>query len=160
MSLPTPIYMRPSGQSKLRAELKRIREVDRPAVVEAIEEARAHGDLKENAEYHAAKEKQGMLHARMTQVEDILSRAHVIDPATVELEKVAFGCTVSVLDLDTDTELTYTIVGSEEADAANGLISYQAPLAKALMGKEEGDEVLFKAPKGERHFEVVGVEYG
>ena len=160
MSLPTPIYMRPSGQSKLRAELKRIREVDRPAVVEAIEEARAHGDLKENAEYHAAKEKQGMLHARMTQVEDILSRAHVIDPTTVELEKVAFGCTVSVLDLDTDTELTYTIVGSEEADAANGLISYQAPLAKALMGKEEGDEVIFKAPKGERHFEVVGVEYG
>ncbi len=160
MSLPTPIYMRPSGQLKLRAELKRIREVDRPAVVEAIEEARAHGDLKENAEYHAAKEKQGMLHARMTQVEDILSRAHVIDPATVELEKVAFGCTVSVLDLDTDTELTYTIVGSEEADAANGFISYQAPLAKALMGKEEGDEVLFKAPKGERHFEVVGVEYG
>ena len=159
MSLPTPVYMRPSGQAKLRAELKHIREVDRPAVVDAIEEARAHGDLKENAEYHAAKEKQGLLHARMTQIEDILSRAHVIDPSTVELEKVAFGCTVTVLDLDTDTELTYTIVGSEEADAANGFISYQAPLAKALMGKEEGDDVIFNAPKGKRQFEVVGVEY-
>ena len=159
MTIPNPVYMRPSGQAKLRAELKKIREVERPAVVEAIEEARAHGDLKENAEYHAAKEKQGLLHARMTQVEDILSRAHVIDPSKTDMEKVAFGCTVSVIDLDEDEELTYTIVGTEEADANVGLISYQAPLAKALMGKEEGDEVVFNAPKGKRRFEVVGVEY-
>ena len=160
MSIPKPVYMRPSGQTKLRAELKKIREVERPAVVEAIEEARAHGDLKENAEYHAAKEKQGLLHARMIQIEDVLSRAHVIDPQKTEMEKVAFGCTVTVLDMDEDEELTYTIVGSEEADASIGLISYQAPLAKALMGKEEGDEVIFSAPKGQRQFEVVGVEYG
>jgi len=159
MSIPTPVYMRPSGQEKLRKELKKIREFDRPAVVEAIEEARAHGDLKENAEYHAAKEKQGMLHARMTQIEDILSRAHVIDPSKTTMEKVAFGCTVTVLDLDLDDELTYTIVGTEEADAGNGLISYEAPLAKALMGKEEGDDVIFNAPKGKRRFEVVEVEY-
>ena len=160
MSIPKPVYMRPSGQAKLRKELKKIREVDRPAVVEAIEEARAHGDLKENAEYHAAKEKQGLLHARMVQIEDILSRAQVIDPAKTDMEKIAFGCTATVLDLDEDEELTYTIVGSEEADASVGLISYQAPLAKALMGKEEGDEVIFAAPKGQRHFEVIGVEYG
>ncbi len=151
--------MRPSGHAKLTAELKDLKENQRPANVAAIEEARAHGDLSENAEYQYAKEKQGMIMAHIVNVGDQLSRAQVIDPSTLELDRVAFGATVELLDLDTDEELVYTIVGSEEADAAIGLISYDSPLARALMQKEEGDMVRFRAPKGLRRFEVIGLEY-
>ncbi len=153
------VPMTPEGQQKLRLWLKDLKEVQRPAVVAAIEEARGHGDLRENAEYHAAKEKQGMIAAQMVMIEDKLSRAHVIDPSTMSGAKIAFGATESLRDTATDEETTYKIVGGEEADAAFGLISYDAPLARALMGKEEGDEVKFNAPKGKRTFEVLSVEY-
>ena len=149
----------PTGLLKLRATLKNLKEVQRPENVQAIEEARAHGDLKENAEYHSAKEKQSLIVAQIAMVSDRLARAQVIDPATLDLEKVAFGATVELLNLDTDDEVTYQIVGSEEADVENGLISYDAPLARAMMGKEEGDEMNVKTPKGERKFEVLSIEY-
>lgn len=159
MSRPSRVPMRPSGHAKLMAEFKDLKENQRPANVAAIEEARAHGDLSENAEYQYAKEKQGMIQAHIVNVGDMLSRAQVIDPSTLDLDRVAFGATVELLDKDTDDELTYTIVGSEEADAKNGLVSYDSPLARALMGKEEGDHVKFRAPRGVRHFEVIGIEY-
>ena len=151
--------MTPAGHAKVTAFIKNIKEVERPANVKAIEEAIAHGDLSENAEYHAAKERQGMLNAHLADAEHQLGRAEVIDPAKLDLDRIAFGATVEVLDKKTNEEYTYQIVGSVEADAANGKISYSAPLAKALLGKEEGDDVRFKAPGGTRHYEVVGVEY-
>ncbi len=149
----------PEGHAKLVAFLKDLKEVQRPANVLAIEEARAHGDLRENAEYHAAKEKQGWIAAQIGLCEDRLSRALVIDPKTVTITKVAFGATVTVRDDETDEEQTYKIVGSNEADAKLGLISYDAPLARSLLGKEEGDEVVFTTPKGKRKLEIVALEY-
>ena len=149
----------PQGLERLRAMLKDLKEVQRPANVMAIEEARAHGDLKENAEYHAAKEKQSLIAAQIATIEDKLSRIQVIDPLELDLEKVVFGATVELLDLDTDDEVTYQIVGSDEADVTKGLISYDAPLARALIGKEEGDDVQVKTPKGIREYEVVGIQY-
>ena len=149
----------PQGLEQLRAILKDLKEVQRPANVLAIEEARAHGDLKENAEYHAAKEKQSLIAAQIATIEDKLSRVQVIDPLELDLEKVVFGATVELLDVDTDDEVTYQIVGSDEADVTQGLISYDAPLARALIGKEEGDDVQVKTPKGIREYEVVGIEY-
>jgi len=139
--------------------LKDLKEFQRPANVLAIEEARAHGDLKENAEYHAAKEKQSLIAAQIATIEDKLSRIQVVDPLELDLEKVVFGATVELLDLDSDDEVTYQIVGSDEADVTKGLISYDAPLARALIGKEEGDNVQVKVPKGIREYEVVGIEY-
>lgn len=153
------VPMTPTGHAKLKATLKNLKEVERPAIVLAIEVARAHGDLKENAEYHSAKDKQGMIMAQIGLIEDRLSRAQVIDPASLDMEKVAFGATVTVLDQDADEEVTYQIVGSEEADVKVGRISYDAPLARALMGKEEGDEVIFNAPKGRCRYEVLEVQY-
>ena len=149
----------PTGLLKLRAALKDLKEVQRPENVQAIEEAREHGDLKENAEYHSAKEKQSFIVAQIAMVSDRLARAQVIDPATLDLESVAFGATVELLNLDTDDEVTYQIVGSEEADVENGRISYDAPLARAMMGKEEGDEMRVQTPKGVRKFEVLSIEY-
>jgi len=143
----------------LRATLKNLKEVQRPENVLAIEEARAHGDLSENAEYHAAKEKQSLIAAQIATIEDKLSRIEVIDPSMLDMEKVVFGATVELLDLDTDDEVTYQIVGSDEADVTQGLISYDAPLARALIGKEEGDDVAVNTPKGVREYEVVGIEY-
>ena len=149
----------PRGQQQLRATLKNLKEVQRPENVLAIEEARAHGDLSENAEYHAAKEKQSLIAAQIATIEDKLSRIEVIDPSMLDMEKVVFGATVELLDLDTDDEVTYQIVGSDEADVTQGLISYDAPLARALIGKEEGDDVAVNTPKGVREYEVVGIEY-
>ena len=149
----------PKGLEHLRAMLKDLKEFQRPANVLAIEEARAHGDLKENAEYHAAKEKQSLIAAQIATIEDKLSRIQVVDPLELDLEKVVFGATVELLDLDSDDEVTYQIVGSDEADVTKGLISYDAPLARALIGKEEGDNVQVKVPKGIREYEVVGIEY-
>ena len=159
MSVPKRVPMTPTGHAKLTAMLKRIKEIERPANVRAIEKTHAQKNLSENAEYHAAKERQGILHAQMLNMEDRLSRSEVIDPASLDLPRVAFGATVELVDMDTDTEVTYQIVGSEEADAPNGRISYDSPLARALLGKEEGDEFTFAAPGGSRHFEVVGLEY-
>ncbi|MBL4683233.1 MAG: transcription elongation factor GreA [Nannocystaceae bacterium] len=151
--------MTPAGQQHLRDELRKIKEIDRPDNVREIESALEHGDLRENAEYHAAKERQGTLEGRLRYLEYRLSNAMVIDPATVSMERVAFGATVTVLDMDTDTEKTYTIVGEDEADADRGRISITAPLSRAMLGKEAGDEATIKLPKGERSLEVISVEY-
>ena len=145
---------------KLRARLRQIMEVDRPQNVRDIEEARAHGDLSENAEYHAAKERQGFLDAEKRDLEDKIGRARVIDPSTLSGERVVFGATVTLLNLDTDVEVTYQIVGVDEADIKQGTISYESPLARAILRKEVGDDVTFQAPGGAREYEVMDVRFG
>ena len=151
--------MTPEGYARLRAELDQIRKIDRPAISAAIEVARAHGDLKENAEYHAAKDRQGMIEARLRVVESKLALAQVIDPETLSGTRVTFGATVTLLDLDTDEEHVYSIVGDEEAEFSHGLISYLAPIARGVLGKEEGDESSFEVGAGRRKFEILHVEY-
>jgi transcription elongation factor GreA len=145
------------GMDQLRARLKQIKEFERMQNVHDIEEARAHGDLKENAEYHAAKERQGLLDAEMRMLEDKVSRAHVVDPAQLSGDKVVFGATVTVLNVGSDEEVTYQIVGVDETDVKRGLISYESPLARVLIGREEGDEVTFQAPGGARTYEIVEI---
>jgi transcription elongation factor GreA len=152
--------MTPDGLKRLREELKQIREVERPQNVADIEEARAHGDLSENAEYHAAKERQAMLEARMKELETKISLAEVIDPAAMKGDRVVFGATVVLEDGESGDEVTYTLVGEDEADAKNGRISITSPLARALIGKEVGDEVRFKAPGGMREYELVDLRFG
>lgn len=149
----------PAGLERLRAELKRIKEVDRPENVRDIEVAREHGDLRENAEYHAAKERQGNLEGRMRFLEHRLGHAEVIDPATITSDRVAFGATVTVLDLDTDDEVEYTIVGEDEADADRRRLSIRSPIVRALIGRTAGDSVTLHLPKGARELEVVRVQY-
>jgi transcription elongation factor GreA len=151
--------MTPAGLSALRAQLKRLKEVERPQNVKDIEAALEHGDLRENAEYHAAKEKQAEIDARMRECEFRIGRAQVIDPASMDTDKVAFGATVKVLDLDTDEEVVYAIVGEHEADVDQGKVSIMSPIARALLGKAEGDDVTLKLPKGDRELEVVEVTY-
>ncbi|MFH2005932.1 MAG: transcription elongation factor GreA [bacterium] len=154
------IPMTPTGRDILRAELKQILEVERPQNVQDIEEARAHGDLSENAEYHAAKERQAYLDARMKEVKGRLSLAEVIDPKTLSGERVVFGATVTLEDAKTGDEVIYTIVGEDEADAKKGLISITSPLARALIGKEIDATVRFQAPGGMKVFELVDVSFG
>ena len=154
------IPMTPTGRNLLRVELKQILEVERPQNVQDIEEARAHGDLSENAEYHAAKERQGYLDARMKQVKGRLALAEVIDPNTLSGERVVFGATVTMEEAKTGDEVIYTIVGEDEADAKKGLISITSPMARALIGKEIDDTVRFKAPGGLRVFELLDVNFG
>jgi transcription elongation factor GreA len=144
---------------KLSEELERLKNVERAAIAKVIDEARALGDLKENAEYHAAKEKQGLMEARITELQDLLSRAQVIDPSKLAHERVSFGSTVVLVDHDTDEEVTYVIVGTQESDPAKGLISIQSPMAKALLGKEEGDEVTLQLPGGKKSFDIEEVKY-
>ena len=151
--------MTPAGLRTLKAELKQIREIDRPRNVQEIEEALEHGDLRENAEYHAAKDRQAELDARMRFAEYRISRSKVIDPSKESSAKVAFGATVTVLDMETDKEDTYSIVGEHEFDVDRGRISFKSPIARVLMGKEEGDEAVLKLPRGDRELEVVSVEY-
>ncbi|MBZ5709045.1 transcription elongation factor GreA [Nannocystis pusilla] len=153
------IPMTPAGYAKLRAELKQIKEVDRPENVRDIETALGHGDLRENAEYHAAKERQAQLDARMRYLESRIGMAQVIDPETVKEDKVTFGATVTMLDVENDQKVVYRIVGEDESDADKGKISLGAPIARAMLGKRVGDEVLVKLPKGDREYEVVHVEY-
>ena len=145
------------GYEKLVAELKALRE-ERPRIVDAIEEARAHGDLSENAEYHAAKERQGHIEASIADIEDRLSRAMVIDPTTLSGDKVVFGATVTLVDED-DQEVRYQLVGQQEADARVGRISYNSPLGRALISREVGDEVEVTTPAGERYYEVAKIEF-
>jgi transcription elongation factor GreA len=148
------------GHEMLQEELKRLKSVDRPQVIQAIAEARAHGDLKENAEYHAAKEQQGFIEGRIKECEGKLSNLQVIDVTEVNANgKIVFGCTVELLDLATDTETVYRIVGEDEADIKQGLISFTSPIARALIGKNEGDEIEFSAPGGEKEYEVMSVKY-
>ena len=148
------------GANLLRDELKRLKSEDRPAVIQAIAEARAHGDLKENAEYHAAKEQQGFVEARIKDIEGKLSNPQLIDVTTVDAKgKIIFGSTIELFDMQTDTEIVYKIVGEDEADIKTGLISFTSPIARALIGKNEGDEVSFAAPGGEKFYEVIEVRY-
>jgi transcription elongation factor GreA len=153
------IPMTPDGQKKLQEELKRLKSVERPKIVQEIEDARGHGDLSENAEYDAAKERQQQISRRIQELEHRLSLAQVIDPSTLDHEKVVFGATVTLHDIDNGEELSYTIVGAHESDISEGKISIESPIARALIGKEEGDEVKVRTPKGVREFEVVGIEY-
>jgi len=152
--------MTPQGQVNLRDELQQLREVEMPKVVKDIATAREHGDLSENAEYHAAKDRQGMIHARAKYIEDVLSRAEVIDPSKLSGDRVKFGAHVSVLNLDNDEEHTYQIVGPEESDLDQGRISVSSPMARGLIGREVGDEVTIKLPSGTRSYEIQEIRYG
>lgn len=148
------------GHELLQEELKRLKGVDRPQVIQAISEARAHGDLKENAEYHAAKEQQGFIEGRIKECEGKLSNLQVIDVTEVNANgKIVFGSTVKLLDLSIDKEIIYKLVGEDEADIKQGLISYSSPIARALIGKNEGDDIIFSAPGGEKEYEVISVSY-
>jgi len=148
------------GHELMQEELKRLKSVDRPEVIQAIAEARAHGDLKENAEYHAAKEQQGFIEARIKDLEGKLSNLQVIDVTAIDAKgKIVFGSTVELIDEDTGKEIVYKIVGEDEANIKEGLISFTSPIARALIGKNEGDIVEFSAPGGEKQYEVVEVRY-
>ncbi len=148
------------GAEKLRDELKRLKSVERPAVIKAIAEARAHGDISENAEFHAAKEQQSFLEGRIAEIEAKLGNAQVVDVTTLNADgKVVFGATVRLSDADTGQESRYQIVGEDEADSKLGLISIHSPIARALIGKREGEVVEVQAPGGARELEILGVEY-
>jgi len=147
------------GYEKLQAEVKSLKEVQRPQCVKDIEEALEHGDLKENAEYHAAKEMQKNIDNRLAELQDILGRAQIVDPTELEHAKISFGSTVVMTDMNTEEEVTYTIVGGCESNPDVGLISFNSPLSKQLLGKEEGDEVKVRLPGGEKEFEIDEVKY-
>jgi transcription elongation factor GreA len=152
------VPMLAEGHRKLNDELRRLRIEERPAIVEAIEAARAHGDLSENAEYHAAKERQGHVEAVIADLEDRLSRAMVIDPTKLSGDKIVFGATVNLLDED-EKKVKYQLVGQVEADAAHGRISYNSPLGRALIGRQVGDEVEVSTPSGDRYYKVKKIEF-
>ncbi len=151
------VPMLAEGYERLTADLKALR-AERPKVVDAIEEARAHGDLSENAEYHAAKERQGQIEAMISDIEDRVTRAQIIDPTTLSGDRIVFGATVTLLD-DDEKPVRYQIVGQTEADAKGGRISYNSPLGKALIGKSKGDEIEVTVPSGERFYLVEKIEF-
>jgi transcription elongation factor GreA len=151
--------MTPRGQHALRDELKHLREVERTKNVQDIEEARAHGDLRENAEYHAAKEKQGFIEGRTREIEAVLAQAEVIDPGKLSGTRVVFGATVKLNDTDTGDEITYTIVGDYEGDIKQGRIAISAPLARAMIGKDQGDTVTLRTGKGSREYQIAAVKF-
>jgi transcription elongation factor GreA len=154
------VPMTPEGLTRLQEELRRLKSEERPAVIRAISEARQHGDLSENAEYHAAKERQAFIEGRIAELEDKTSRAEVIDPKKLTGSTVKFGATVTLADEDTDEEVTYQIVGVDEADIAQGRVSITAPLARAMIGKEQGEQVEVLAPSGAKYYEILSVTYG
>ena len=145
--------------NKLSEELEQLKSVERGVIAQVIDEARAQGDLKENAEYHAAKEKQGLMEARIAELTDVVGRAQVVDPSTLAHERVSFGSTVQLTDQKTDEEVSYTIVGGKESNPTKGLISIQSPMARALIGKEEGDEVSLTLPTGKKTYDIEEVSY-
>jgi transcription elongation factor GreA len=154
------IPMTVEGAESLRQELDNLKKVERPRIVAAIAEARAHGDLKENAEYHAAREQQGFAEGRVQDIEGKLSHAQIIDISAIkEGSKVIFGCTVNIINLETDETVTYKIVGDDESDVKANKISYQSPIARALIGREVGDEVVVKTPSGEVEYEIDDVKH-
>lgn len=153
------VPMTAAGLVKIEDELKTLKQVERPAVIRAIAEARAHGDLSENAEYHAAKERQGFIEGRILELEDIIGRAQVIDPSKLSGKTVKFGATVTVIDEDTDKEATYQIVGDMEADLKEKRVSLSSPIARALIGKSVGDSVEVAAPGGAKSYEIVKVRF-
>jgi transcription elongation factor GreA len=152
------ILMTPRGLAALQAELKQLKSEERPAIIRAIAEAREHGDLSENAEYHSAREKQSFVEGRIKELEGTISLASVIDPKTLS-GPIKFGATVTLVDEDTEEEKTYQLVGEQEADIENGLLNIKSPLARALIGKEEGDSVEVRTPGGTRDYEVTAVAY-
>lgn len=151
--------MTADGHSALDAELKNLKSVERPAIIQAIAEAREHGDLSENAEYHAAKEKQSFIEGRLAELEDKLARAQIIDTSKIAGDRIVFGATVTVIDVDTEKKSTYRIVGEDEADIEHGKVSITSPIARALIGKTEGDEAEVAAPGGAKAYEIAKVEY-
>ncbi len=153
------VPMTAPGLVKLEDEVRNLKHVERPAVIRAIAEARAHGDLSENAEYHAAKERQGFIEGRILELEDIIGRAQVIDPSKLSGKTVKFGATVTVVDEDTDKEATYQIVGDMEADLKEKRVSLSSPIARALIGKSVGDSVEVAAPGGAKSYEIVKVRF-
>jgi transcription elongation factor GreA len=153
--------MTPEGFERLREELKRLKHDERPRVIQEIATAREHGDISENAEYHAAKDRQGLVEARIKELEAKVSRADVIDPKQVgESDRIQFGARVTVVDEDTEKESTYRIVGADEGDIQNGRLSFSSPLARALMGKSAGQSVEISTPSGVRSYEITKVQYG
>ncbi len=154
-----PVPMTVKGRRLLEEELKRLLSVDRPTVVKAIEIARGHGDLSENADYSAAKERQGFIEGRIQEINSKLARAQVIDPKSITSEKVLFGATVDIEDQESGRPCTYTIVGADEADLKNHKISIHSPLARALIGKKVGDEAVVQAPKGAVHYDISDIRY-
>ena len=153
------IPMTRNGLDALEGELRRLRSEERPAIIKAIEAAREHGDLSENAEYHAARERQSFIEGRLAELEDVISRADVIDPSTLSGDTVRFGATVHIVDEDTDEEQTFQIVGTHEADASAGRLSITSPLARGLIGKKLGDSAEVTAPGGSKSYEILKVEY-
>ena len=148
------------GLKSLKSELENLKNEQRPKVVAAIAEARSHGDLKENAEYHAAKEQQGLIEGRVLAINDLIARANVIDVTKIENEgKVIFGSTVKVQDLETNKKITYRLVGQDEADIKKNLVFFRSPIGKAFIGKDKGEMVKVNTPSGERNFEILDVEY-
>ena len=152
------VPMLAEGHRKLSDQVRQLKTVERPSVVQAIEDARAHGDLSENAEYHAAKERQGQIEATIADIEDQLSRAMVIDPTTLSGDKVVFGATVTLIDED-EKKVKYQLVGQVEADAKDGRISYNSPLGRALIGRQKGEEVEVSTPSGDRYYEIAKIEF-
>ncbi|MDX8384728.1 MAG: transcription elongation factor GreA [Ghiorsea sp.] len=153
------VPMTQGGADAMRAELVERKGEKRHYIIAAIEEALAHGDLSENAEYHAAKEDQGMNEALVKLLEDKLARSQIIDPQSVSSDRIVFGATVNLVDVDTEKKVTYQIVGEDEAKIENGTISVTSPIARALIGKEEGDVATVRAPGGEREYEITGISY-
>jgi len=151
--------MTPQGYQKIKDELDKLLKVERPQNVQAIAEARAHGDLSENAEYHAAKERQSFIEGRIQELQSKIARAQVIDPSTINHDKVAFGATVKVLDVDSDEEKTYQLVGPDEADIKSGKLSIHSPMARCLIGKVTGDSVTVKAPSRTIEYEVLEIRF-
>jgi transcription elongation factor GreA len=158
MATAEKVPMLAEGHRKLSDQVRHLKQVERPAIVQAIEDARAHGDLSENAEYHAAKERQGQVEATIADIEDQLARAMVIDPSTLSGDKVVFGATVTLVD-EEDKKVKYQLVGQVEADAKDGKISYNSPLGRALIGREKGDDVEVSTPSGDRYYEIAKVEF-
>lgn len=154
------VPLTPEGHKKLQEELKKLLKVERPGNIQAIAEARAHGDLSENAEYHAAKERQSFIEGRIRELQYKIARAEVIDPSKIKYDRAAFGAKVSVLDLETDDEQVFMLVGTDEADAAKGKISITSPVGKALIGKEVGDVAVIKAPARTIEYEITEIKFG
>jgi transcription elongation factor GreA len=153
------VPMTPEGHRRLQEELKHLIRVERPRVIQDISEARDHGDLSENAEYDAAKNNQGFIEGRISEINGKMARAQVIDPTEMDTDKVVFGATVKLFDVESENEVTYRIVGQDEADIKVGLISINSPVAKALIGRSADDEVHIKVPSGTRVYEIIDVEY-
>lgn len=148
------------GAEKLRAELQHLKSVERPRIIQAIADARAHGDLKENAEYHAAREEQGFIEGRIAELESVLSTAQIIDVTKLnKTGRVVFGCTVDLIDVETEEKVTYQVVGDIEADINQNRIAISSPIARAIIGKEEGEDVVVQAPAGDREYEITAVHY-